>query len=246
MNYRVIVGEGGGYEEVKKVSSRSAGNAPKGEMNKTTVLMDDITFTTGGKGEQKVFICGREATPLDVFMLCGHYNEVFEGISMRLISMETNRHLGKMNAFVSDTYSNHTVVKAYDYIAEKEAEFDELNDNFEKLFTCSRFISGTMRPFSGLMEKVSYIILCLVGGMLMINGGLTLGEFTAFLFYGNMIGVPITELSVAFNNFQDALSSAAGIYEFLDEEEEPCDISKQKLQLQNIDFSYVINIKKRF
>ena len=56
MNYRVIVGEGGGYEDVKKVSSKPGGNAPKGEMNKTIVLMDDINFSTGGKGEQKVFI----------------------------------------------------------------------------------------------------------------------------------------------------------------------------------------------
>ena len=49
-----------------------------------------------------------------------------------------------------------------------------------------------------------------------------------------MIGVPISELSVAFNNFQDALSSASRIYEFLDEEEEPEETPKQTLSLNEI------------
>ena len=87
----------------------------------------------------------------------------------------------------------HTVVKAYGRVDEKEAEFDEMNKEFEKLFIRSRFTSGFMRPYSDLMAKISYILLCLAGGIMMLNGTLTLGEFTAFLFFGNMIGVPISE-----------------------------------------------------
>ena len=148
--------------------------------------------------------------------------------------MKTNAQLGKMNSLVSDTYSNHTVVKAYCRVDEKEAEFDEMNKEFEKLFIRSRFTSGFMRPYSDLMAKISYILLCLAGGIMMLNGTLTLGEFTAFLFYGNMIGVPIAELSVAFNNFQDSLSSAGRIYEFLDEEEEPAEAPKQELDTDRL------------
>ncbi|MBQ4239191.1 MAG: RimK family alpha-L-glutamate ligase, partial [Ruminococcus sp.] len=33
------------------------------------------------------FLCGEEAAPPDVFMLWGHYNEVFEGISRRLTAL---------------------------------------------------------------------------------------------------------------------------------------------------------------
>ena len=85
MNYWVIVGEGGGFEEVKSIQSNSS--VQSGEINKTTVRMDDIIFTTGGDGKTKIFICGEEVTPPDVFMLWGHYNEVFEGISRRLTSL---------------------------------------------------------------------------------------------------------------------------------------------------------------
>ena len=122
-----------------------------------------------------------------------------------------------------------------------------MNNEFKRLFIRSRFTSGFMRPYSDLMAKISYILLCLMGGIMMINGTLTLGQFTAFLFYGNMIGVPIAELSVAFNNFQDSLSSAGRIYEFLDEEEEPEEAPKKKLpteaikgevEFENVKFGY--------
>ena len=172
-----------------------------------------------------IYIIAMPVTFIGLRMIAKRTNKIFKN---------TNKHLGKMNALVSDTYSNHTVVKSYSRVDEKEKEFDELNREFEKLFVRSRFTSGFMRPFSDLMAKISYILLCLVGGFLMIKGTLTLGEFTAFLFYGNMIGVPISELSVAFNNFQDALSSASRIYEFLDEEEEPEETPKQTLSLNEI------------
>ena len=175
-------------------------------------------------------------------------------IGLRVIAVRTkrefakaNRQLGKMNSLVSDTYSNHTVVKAYGRVDEKEAEFDSLNREFESLFVRSRFTSGFMRPFSDMMAKISYIMLCLTGGMMLISGTLTLGQFTAFLFYGNMIGVPISELSVAFNNFQDSLSSAARVYEFLDEDEEPQEQPKTRLipekvrgevSFENVRFGY--------
>ena len=186
-----------------------------------------------------IYIVAIPLTSLGLRIIAKRTNKLFK---------KTNKQLGKMNALVSDAYSNHTIIKSYCRVEEKEKEFDEQNKEFERLFVRSRFTSGFMRPFSDLMAKSSYIILCLVGGILMLSGHLTLGGFMAFLFYGNMIGVPITELSVAFNNFQDSLSSASRIYDFLDEDEEPEDqpskslsISdvKGKVVFENVRFGYV-------
>lgn len=86
MNYWVIIGEGGGFDEVKNVKSQSK-EAKSGGVNRTVVRVDDVVFTMGGDGSTKVFLCGEEVAPPDVFLLWGHYNEVFEGISRRLISL---------------------------------------------------------------------------------------------------------------------------------------------------------------
>ncbi|MBQ3418106.1 MAG: ABC transporter ATP-binding protein [Ruminococcus sp.] len=186
-----------------------------------------------------IFIIAIPLTMIGLRVIARMTNKMFK---------QTNMQLGKMNSLVSDSYSNHTIIKAYDRVAEKEKEFDEMNREFERLYVRSRFTSGFMRPFGDLMAKASYILLCLIGGIMMMNGHLTLGEFMAFLFYGNMIGVPITELSVTFNNFQDSLSSAARIYDFLDEDEEPeeeptASLSipdmKGKVSFDHVKFGYV-------
>ena len=161
---------------------------------------------------------------------------------------ENSRAIGALNAKVSDVYGNHTIVKAYGREEEKLREFDALNEDVERSFISSRFISGYMRPLSDLMARFSYIALCVVGAIFMIRGELLLGEFTAFLFYGNMIGTPLAEMSVAINNFQSALSSAERVYELLDEEEEDDEASKEsfdvsavkgEVRFENVAFSYV-------
>ena len=60
MNYWVIVGEGGGFEEIKSVKTDSS-EAQTGGIRKTTVRMDDVSFTMGGDGETTVFLCGDRA-----------------------------------------------------------------------------------------------------------------------------------------------------------------------------------------
>lgn len=96
MNYWVIVGEGGGYDEVKNIKS-NANNTSNSAIQRTTMTMDDLVFTTEGDGKTKLFVRGEEMTPPDVFMLWGHYNEVFEGISLRLTSLGS-RSINDINA----------------------------------------------------------------------------------------------------------------------------------------------------
>lgn len=96
MNYWVIVGEGGGYEEVKNIKSNSD-NAASGGIVRTTMTMDDLVFTMENGGHTRLFVRGEEMSPPDVFMLWGHYNEVFEGISNRLTSLGA-RSINDINA----------------------------------------------------------------------------------------------------------------------------------------------------
>ncbi len=138
----------------------------------------------------------------------------------RKLFLEANRAQGMVSAKVTDTYANHMILKAYGMEQIKRQEMEELTADFEKKFVRSRYISGFTRPVSNVLARLSYVLVCLLSGYFMIKGEMTLGEFTAFLFYGNMIATPMSELSVAINNFQDALSSGARVYEFLEEPEE--------------------------
>lgn len=91
MKYWVIIGEGGGYEEVKKVrgasSRKNTENKDPNALERTVLLQDDITFTLGGGEKPGLFVNGREEEAPDLFLLWGHFNEQQEGINDCLISM---------------------------------------------------------------------------------------------------------------------------------------------------------------
>ena len=91
--------------------------------------------------------------------------------------------VGNLNAMVSDSYSNHMVLKAYCCENSKLDDFDKLNRDFYKTYVKSRFLSGFMIPIGVLANNVSYIVLCVAGGIMLINQTLSIGEFQAFLFY---------------------------------------------------------------
>lgn len=142
--------------------------------------------------------------------------------------------MGALNAAVMDTFTNHMVVKAYCCENEKSDTFNELNDKVYDSYVKSRFIAGFMLPISMFASNFSYIILCVVGGYMLVKGTLTLGGFQAFLIYGNMVSSPLASLANSFNTLQNGISSLERIYEFLDEEEMAEETPSEKIIPQEI------------
>lgn len=142
--------------------------------------------------------------------------------------------MGALNAAVMDTFTNHMVVKAYGCENEKSDTFNELNDKVYDSYVKSRFIAGFMLPISMFASNFSYIILCVVGGYMLVKGTLTLGGFQAFLIYGNMVSSPLASLANSFNILQNGISSLERIYEFLDEEEMAEETPSEKIIPQEI------------
>lgn len=134
---------------------------------------------------------------------------------------EQQKAMGNLSAIITDVYSNHTVLKAYCCEDSKMEEFDKCNRDFYSTYVKSRFFSGFMIPVGLLATNIAYILLCVTGGILLINKQLTIGGFQAFLFYGNMIATPLSSLASSMNNLQSGISAAKRLYDFLDVEEMP-------------------------
>ena len=156
--------------------------------------------------------------------------------------------MGDLNAMVLDTFSNHTIVKSYNCEEDRTEEFKNLNQDFYTTYVKSRFISGFMMPIGIFTSNLSYIILCVVGGYMLIKGTLSIGGFQAFLLYGNMVSSPLSALANALNTLQNGITAMERIYEFLDEEEmpseEPADaIVPEKVEgevrFEHVKFGYV-------
>lgn len=147
---------------------------------------------------------------------------------------EQSRIIGKMNGLISDTYVNHLLMKSYGCEENKATEFNSINDEFRKNYIKSRFFSGFVIPLSCIINNIAYIILCVVGGIFLIENKLTVGEFQAFIFYGNMVNSPLNTLSTSLNNIQNSVGSASRIYDFLEEEEEPEENPSKQLDVDSL------------
>ena len=131
-----------------------------------------------------------------------------------------NDSIGVLSAHISDTYSNHLLMKAYGCEQEKLKVFEEYNRSLYDIVLKSRFMSGFVIPMAAVVNSLSFVALCILGGIMLIKNRLTIGEFQAFIFYGNMIGTPLTTLASSMNTLQAGLTAADRIYDFLDEPEE--------------------------
>ncbi|MBO4374934.1 MAG: ABC transporter ATP-binding protein [Lachnospiraceae bacterium] len=147
---------------------------------------------------------------------------------------QQNQTMGDLNALVSDSYSNHMLIKAYGCEEEKTGDFKSKNKRFYDTYVKSRFLSGFVIPLSVMVNNVAYVCLCIIGGIMLLNKKLTLGEFQAFIFFGNMIGSPLSSLSSSMNNIQTGLTAAERVYELIDEEEEPAENPSQKIVPENV------------
>lgn len=155
--------------------------------------------------------------------------------------------LGKLTALTEDSYRNHQMIKAYSCEGPMMESFLEINTDLSGRYIKTNFLTGFIMPVSVLTINICFILECILGSMFLINGNISLGDFQAFLIYGNMILTPLSDFSAAVNGIQMGKVSAERIYEFLDQEEEEDETEKAMLDpdsvegeitFQHVEFSY--------
>ena len=81
-------------------------------------------------------------------------------------------------------------------------------------------LQAFFNPFLAFLPNIGLAVILLVGGRQVINGSLTLGDFTAFYTYLLMLIGPMRMFGVALNLAQRATASGARLLEILDREPE--------------------------
>ena len=127
--------------------------------------------------------------------------------------------LGDMNGHVEEIYAGHKTVIAYGGQAEAKREFDRINDSLFRSNFMSQFLSGMMQPFMNFIGNFGYVMVCIVGAVQYVNGGISFGTIVAFIVYVRLFSQPLTQISQAFASMQSVAAAAERVFEFLDEPE---------------------------
>lgn len=132
---------------------------------------------------------------------------------------QQQKELGGINGLVEETYTGHTIVKAYNAEKLSREEFHQRN---ERLYNCawkSQFLSGLMMPLMGFIGNFAYVIVCIVGAVLALQGIIPFGTIVAFMLYIRIFTQPLQNLSQAAQSMQSMAAACERVFEFLKEEE---------------------------
>lgn len=156
------------------------------------------------------------------------------------------KELGEMNGHVEEVFSGHNIIKAYGLESKVVGEFDEINKKLYDSAWKSQFISGVMMPLMQFIGNLGYVGICVVGGVFVTTGQITIGDMQAFIQYVRNFTRPIANTANIANIIQSTIASAERVFEILDEQEEipdkenpaKIDVPDGYVTFNNVDFSY--------
>lgn len=130
------------------------------------------------------------------------------------------KYLGKINGQIEEVYSGQNIVKAFNREGIALDEFERTNEILYKSAWKSQFLSGMMQPIMSFISNLGYVAVAVVGGFLVINGSIQIGDIQSFIQYVKSFTQPIAQLAQVSNLFQSMVAAAERVFELLDEDEE--------------------------
>jgi ATP-binding cassette subfamily B protein len=152
--------------------------------------------------------------PLIVFT-ASRYNRV-----SRPAQQEVQQRIAELTAEAEENISGIRIVKAF---AREEYQLHRFQRAVSRVFDQSIYstkLQAFFSPLIGLLPQMGIALVLLVGGREVINGTLSLGDFTAFYTYLVILAGPMRMLGVAMGMAQRAIASGNRLFEILDREPE--------------------------
>lgn len=137
--------------------------------------------------------------------------------------------LGDVNGHVEEMYAGHTVVKAYCGEADSIRAFEKYNGDLYDSGWKSQFLSGLMMPLMNFVGNFGYVVVCVVGAVLAMDGKIEFGVIVAFMMYIRLFTQPLSQFAQAFQNLQRCAAASERVFGFLEEPEMEDETGKQAL-----------------
>lgn len=140
---------------------------------------------------------------------------------------------GALNGHIEEAFTGHNIIEAFNQQDKTIERFDEENERVYEASFKAQFISGIIRPAINFLNNVNYVVICVVGGIRVATGLITLGGVQAFIQYSRRFTQPVIQVASITNVLQSTVASAERVFELLDEEEEIPD-TENPVVLENV------------
>ena len=153
---------------------------------------------------------------------------------------------GEQTGFVEEMVGGQKVVQAFHHEAEAMERFDQLNEELRRCSLRAIFFSSITNPSTRFVNSLVYTGVGIVGALLVISGGLTVGQLSCFLTYANQYTKPFNEISGVITELQNALACAGRVFELIEAKPQAPDAPgaavltqpQGHVEIQDVFFSY--------
>jgi len=150
-----------------------------------------------------------------------------------------------MTSLINEMIGNEKTVQALFYEDRAQVRFEEVNDSLADSEFKATFFSSLTNPSTRLINNFVYAGVAIVGAIIVISGGITVGQLTCLLAYATQFAKPFNEISGVMTEFSAALASVSKVFDLLEEKPESDDTDLEELvdingeiTLKDISFSY--------
>ena len=153
---------------------------------------------------------------------------------------------GALNGHIEETFTGHNIVEAFNQQDKTIERFDKENERVYESSFKAQFISSIIRPAVNFLNNLNYVLVCVIGGIRITRGLITLGDVQAFIQYSRQFTQPVIQVASIVNILQSTIASAERVFELLDEKEEVPDTEnpvvledvKGHVRFEHVYFSY--------
>ena len=129
-------------------------------------------------------------------------------------------YLGHVNGQVEESYGGHSIISMFNGQEKALEEFRENNDVLYHTAWKSQFFSGLMHPIITFIGNIGYVVVSILGGYLVIQNQIQVGDILSFTQYVRQFMNPITQVAQIMNLLQSMAAASERVFEFLNEPEE--------------------------
>jgi ATP-binding cassette, subfamily B, multidrug efflux pump len=123
-----------------------------------------------------------------------------------------------LSTFVQENLTGVRIVRAYGQEVHQAQRFDAYNEDYRERNMKLVISTGAFRPLLMLIAGISMVLVTWLGGLEVIAGRITVGDFVAFTFYLTLLVWPMIALGWVVNLYQRGSASMGRINKILNTE----------------------------
>ena len=161
----------------------------------------------------------------------------------RRVYLKNQSALGAFNSGIEEIIVGKPIIQTFGLEETTTNQVNILNDNLFKSMRSAAFTSQLVEPLVKFLNQITYCLVAIQGGLMVLRGSISIGDIQAFFLYVGQVSDPLSRSSYILTKFQETSAALGRIYEVIDTPSE-IDTGKKTLDCTTthpgtIDFEHV-------